>query len=164
MGLKNRLLKHQGRLAVAEEQNLRTRLITKAHTQVSTAHPGKNKTRKIISDRYYWPGMVMDIDRYVRNCNDCRRSTIPRDKTPGLLKPLPIPDRAWQHISMDFHELPADRDGYDTVMVLVDRFAKCPFSIPCHKNIDAKEVARLYIRHAYRIYGPPDTIISDRGP
>jgi hypothetical protein len=162
--LENGLLKHRERLVVAEEQNLRTRLVAEAHTQVSTAHPGKNKTRKIIGDRYYWPGMVTDIDRYVRNCNDCRRSTIPRDKTPGLLKPLPIPDRPWQHISIDFHELPTDRDGYDMVMILVDRFGKRPFSIPCHKNIDAKEAARLYIHYVYRIYGPPDTIVSDRGP
>ena len=50
---------------VAEEQDLRTRLITKAHTQVSTAYPRKNKTRKIISDRYYWPGLVTDINRYI---------------------------------------------------------------------------------------------------
>jgi len=57
------------------------------------AHPGKNKTRRIIGDRYYWPGMVTDINRYVQNCDDCRRSTIPRDKTLGLLKPLPIPER-----------------------------------------------------------------------
>jgi len=57
------------------------------------AYPGKNKTRRIISDRYYWPGMVMDINRYIWNCNDCYRSIIPRDKTLGLLKPLPILER-----------------------------------------------------------------------
>jgi hypothetical protein len=73
------LLKHRGRLVVARDQNLQTRLIAEAHCQVSTAHPGKNKTRKIIGDRYYWPGMTVDIDQYIRNCNDCRRSTIPRN-------------------------------------------------------------------------------------
>lgn len=158
------LLLYQERLVVPDVNNLRTELIREAHCQVSTAHPGKNKTRKIINCRYYWPRMVADIDRYIRNCEDCRRATIPRDKTPGLLKPLPIPERPWQHISIDFHELPRDRDGYDMVMVIVDRFGKRPFSIPCHKNIDAKEAARLYVHYVYRIYGPPDTIMSDRGP
>jgi hypothetical protein len=158
------LLKYQDRLVVADDNDLRTRLITEAHAQLSTAHPGKSKTRKIISDRYYWPGMTVDIDRYIRNCNDCRRANVPKDKTPGLLKPLPIPNRPWQHISMDFHELPPDRNGYDTVMILVDRFGKRPFSIPCHKTIDASGVARLYIHYVYRIFGPPDTIVSDRGP
>ena len=65
---------------------------------------------------------------------------------------------------MDFHELPKDRGGYDAVMILVDRFGKRPISIPCCKTITAKEAARLYIQYPYRIYGPPDTIVSDRRP
>jgi hypothetical protein len=56
-----------------------------------------------------------------------------------------------------------DRDGYDIVIILVNRFGKRPFLIPCYKNIDAKEVARLYIYYIYRIYGLLDTIISDYG-
>ena len=85
------LLKHQEWLVVAEEQNLCTRLIAEVHAQVSTTHPGKNKTRKIIGSCYYWLGMTADINRYVRNCVACCMSTIPWDKTPGLLKPLLIP-------------------------------------------------------------------------
>ena len=65
---------------------------------------------------------------------------------------------------MDFHAVPTDRNGYDTVMILVDRFGKRPISLPCKKNIDAKGAARLYIEYPFRIYGPPDTIVSDRGP
>jgi hypothetical protein len=65
---------------------------------------------------------------------------------------------------MDFHELPKDRYGYDTAMILVDRFGKRPISIPYKKTIDAKEAARLYIHYANRIYGPPVTVVSDRGP
>jgi hypothetical protein len=65
---------------------------------------------------------------------------------------------------MDFYELLVDRDGYDMVIILVDRFSKRPFLIPCYKNINAKEVAWLYIYYIYRIYRLLDTIISDRGP
>src|SRR5947207_10917003 len=65
---------------------------------------------------------------------------------------------------MDFHELPKDCGGYDTVMILVDCFGKRPISIPCYKTITAKEAACLYIQYPYQIYGPPDTIISDHGP
>jgi len=64
---------------------------------------------------------------------------------------------------MDFHTLPTDRNGYDIAMILVDHFRKCPFLILYYKNINAKEVAQLYIYYIYRIYGPPDTIISDHG-
>ena len=64
---------------------------------------------------------------------------------------------------MDFHELPTDRNGYDTVLILVNRFGKRTVSIPCKKTTDAKETARLYIQHVFRVYGPPQTIVSDCG-
>jgi len=49
-------------------------------------------------------------------------------------------------------------------MILVDRFSKRPFLISCYKNINAKEVAWLYIHYIYQIYRLLDTIISHRGP
>ncbi len=49
-------------------------------------------------------------------------------------------------------------------MVIIDRFSKRPFSIPCYKNINAKETAQLFIHYIYQIYKPPDTIISNHGP
>jgi len=83
----------------------------------------------------------MDIDRYIQNCNNCRKFIIPQDKTLGLLKPLLIPERPWQYISIDFHKLPMDHNRYDMVIILVNRFSKRPFLIPYYKNIDAKEAA-----------------------
>ena len=50
------------------------------------------------------------------------------------------------------------------VIILVNRFSKRPFLIPCYKNINAKEAAQLYIYYVYQIYGLLDTIISNRGP
>ena len=46
-------------------------------------------------------------------------------------------------------------------MIVVDRFGKHLFLIPCYKDIDAKEAAQLYIHYIYCIYGPLDTIISN---
>jgi len=127
------------------------------------AYLRKNKTRKIIRDRYYWPKMVIDIDRYIWNYNNCCRSTIPQDKTLRLLKPLLILERPWQHISMDFYILPMDRNGYNIAMILVDRFKKRLFLIPYYKNINAKKIAQLYIHYIYQIYRLLDTIISNHG-
>jgi hypothetical protein len=49
-------------------------------------------------------------------------------------------------------------------MIFVDHFGKRAISLLCKKNIDAKGVAKLYIDYLYRIYGPPQTIVSDCGP
>ena len=91
--LKNGLLKHRDYLVVALDNNLQTRLIKEAHTQISTAHLGKTKTYKLIRDQYYQVGITANINQYIRNYNDYRYLKILQDKTPRLLKLLPIPKR-----------------------------------------------------------------------
>ena len=65
---------------------------------------------------------------------------------------------------MDYHKVLKDNYGNDIVLVIVDRFGKRAFSIPYKKTIDAPETTRLFIYYVYRIYGPPNTIVLDRGP
>jgi len=50
------------------------------------------------------------------------------------------------------------------VIILVNCFSKRLFLIPYYKNINAKEVAQLYIYYIYQIYGLPDIIISNYRP
>jgi transposase InsO family protein len=158
------LLTHRDRLVVPnDDPSLRARLLDEIHRQPSTAHPGRNKTRRLVSGRYYWKGWGKDVDRYIRNCVKCRRAENPRDKTPGLLKPLPIPHHPWQHIAMDFRSFPRDKAGYDAAFVVVDRLSKQPITIPCYKTTTAEEMAQLFIDHVYRHHGAPETIVSDRG-
>lgn len=65
---------------------------------------------------------------------------------------------------MDFMTYPKDKAGFDAVFVVVDRFSKIPISIPCHKTVNAKDLAKLRVKHVYPRTGPPDSIVSDRGP
>lgn len=158
------LLLVKGCVVVPDQDDLRMLIIREAHDQKATAHPGRKKTIRVLRNRYYWKGITGDIEQYVRNCHTCRRTHVPRDKTPGLLHPLPIPSRPWQHISMDFKSFPPSKSGFDSILVVVDRLGKRPISVPCHKTTTARELAALFITHVWRHYGPPDTIVSDRGP
>jgi transposase InsO family protein len=162
--LEDGLLLYCGRLIVPDLRNVRTELIREAHDQVSTAHPGRDKTYTLLRSRYYWRGMKADIERYIRNCHPCRRADVPRDKTPGLLHPLPVPDHPWQHMTMDFKSMPTDKHGFDAVFVVVDRLSKQAISEPCHKTVTAEDMARMFVKNIYRYYGAPQTIVSDRGP
>ena len=162
--LEKDLLTRFGRLMVPEEAALRTSLINEAHSTQTTAHPGRGKTAKLLSAQYYWPGLANDCARFVANCRTCRRTHVPRDRAPGLLHPLPIAQRCWQHVSFDFKSFPKDKKGFDNVFVIVDRFGKRAFSLPCEKTISAAQAAELYYQHVWRIYGTPETATSDRGP
>jgi hypothetical protein len=108
--------------------------------------------------------MFIDVERFIRNCHPCRRAHILRDKVLGILHPLLVLEHPWQHVTMDFKSIPKDKAGYDNVFVVIDCLSKQAVSIPCHKTITAKEMARLYITHIYQYYGPSMSMISDRGP
>ena len=42
-----------------------------------------------------------------------------------------------------------DRNRYNIAIVIVNCFGKRPFLIPYYKNINAKEVAQLFIYYIY---------------
>lgn len=156
------LLLHKQRLVVPDTDNLRTRVIEEAHGRLATAHPGRGKTRKLVSQRYWWPKLHGDVDRYVANC-PCRAAKAPRDKTPGKLTPLPVPDHPWQTLVIDFKSQPKDRWGYDMVFVIVDSLSKICWSIPCKSTATAKDAAEMYYNGPFRILGWPDAFVSDQG-
>jgi transposase InsO family protein len=52
----------------------------------------------------------------------------------------------------------------DAIWVVVDHVTKERHLVPCRTDVDAKELANLFIAHIFRLHGLPLTIISDRGP
>ncbi|TKA73877.1 hypothetical protein B0A49_11860, partial [Cryomyces minteri] len=45
-----------------------------------------------------------------------------------------------------------------------DRLSKMRHLIPCTSETDAKLVAKLYLRHVWKLHGLPSSVVSDRGP
>lgn len=158
------ILLYKQRMVLERHSELTTSLIHEAHTQISSAHPGGRKTYQLLAPKYYWRGMEVDCRRFVDNCTACQLNHARHTKKPGILNPLPIPNYPMQHICMDFKEFPPDKHGYDSILVIIDRLSKATVTIPCHKTITARQLARLYIEWIYRFGHSPETIISDRGP
>ena len=75
-----------------------------------------------------------------------------------------IPEKAWTHISADFiTKLPLVQ-GYDSILVVVDRFTKIVHFIPTTERISAEGLAQLFRDNIQKLHRLPDSIISDREP
>lgn len=44
------------------------------------------------------------VKAFVQACSVCQQSKYNRNKSPGLSQPLPVPNSAWQVISLNFIE------------------------------------------------------------
>src|SRR3954451_14395366 len=80
-----------------------------------------------------------------------------------MLQPLPIPDKKWDIVTMDFiMQLPLTKKGHDVIFVVVDKLSKTIKAIPTTTNITAPEVADLFFHHIFQHFGLLSIIISDR--
>ncbi|KAI0992997.1 hypothetical protein K3495_g15187, partial [Podosphaera aphanis] len=108
--------------------------------------------------------MLQLILQYTNNCHTCKRINPSRLKYQGLLKQLPVPERRWRDVSVDFIGPLPESDGFDCIMVVGCRLTKARHFIPCKTTIDAIGTAKLFYKHIWKHHGFPESVISDRGP
>jgi hypothetical protein len=63
---------------------------------------------------------------------------------------------------MDFIEKLPSSQGYDTILVVVDKFSKYAHFMALKHPFSALSVAQLFINNVYKLHGMPTAIISDR--
>ncbi|GBG75808.1 hypothetical protein CBR_g21053 [Chara braunii] len=149
------------RLCVPNKESLRSLFLGKCHD--ATGHFGYKKTAANLLQRFWWPTMLKDAKLYVETCQVCQRDK-PRTQAPlGLLKPLPIPERPGESLSMDFMDtLVTNKSGMRQIFVIVDRFSKYARLIAMPETTKTEYVIWLFKENWVRDFGLPKSIVSDR--
>ncbi|QRW18000.1 Retrotransposable element Tf2 protein [Rhizoctonia solani] len=156
------LLFYQGRIVVPDMGTLRTDLLGIFHASPLAGHLGRQRTLKLVSRNYYWPGICADTYWHIDSCKTCQRICKPK-YAPIPPQPLELPTRPWQHISYDMIvDLPKD-GAYNSILVIVDSFTKYVILVECSKKLKAPELADLFLQHVWKKYGMPEKTISDQG-
>lgn len=164
--LKDGFVMRHAQLCVTKE--LRQKVLTECHQPPYAGHRGIDATIRAVESYFFWPGLSSDVDAFVRTCMVCQKAKYDRKKSTGLLQPLPVPDRPWESIAMDFvFDLPRTKSGYDGIWTIVDRFSKQSKQahfVAVKKTIKADHMARLFIANVFKYHGMPSSIVSDRDP
>ena len=152
-------------MVVPNDVGIRTRLLAEHHDATTGAHCGRDKMLLSMRSRLEWNGMATDIEAYVRTCDACQRNKPSQQATPGLLMPLPIPDRPCQEWTTDMVTgLPRTKRGNDAIQVYVERLCKVKHFVACTKTASARDMAATFMHTVVRAHGVPEAIVSDRDP
>ncbi|SPO42299.1 uncharacterized protein PSFLO_07782 [Pseudozyma flocculosa] len=144
-------------------EHLRYMVMTQVHDSQPAGHPGRDATLEHAQRLYYWPNMKSWVADYVASCDACARTKRPRHRPYGYLQPLKTPDRPWGSISADFIEGLPLSDGYDSILVVVDRLTKTAVMVPTTKDVTSAQTAALFEKHVFSRFGLPDDVTTDRG-
>ena len=150
-----------------ENSQLKLKLIKEIHKQPAVGHLGTKQMLNMICRHYYWPGMCGKMEQYLCNCHVCKRAKSAQDAYNSLLQFLPVPERPWIDLTMDFVVGLSKSQGYDAILMVVDQLSKKKYYILCTKDnngTDAKATARLLFCYVWCYHGLPISITFDWDP
>ena len=120
------------------------KLLSESHDEITEgAHLGYHRTYNKLASTYFQPRMSRDVKKFVVSYDICQKAKPRRHAPVGLLQPIPILEKPFEVVSMDFiTELP-DSAGFNSILVIVDKLTKFAIFIPTHNKVNEEGTATL---------------------
>ena len=106
--------------------------------------------------------MTKEVTKYMDGYDICQRYKNKTEAPVGKLMPNSILEKPWSYISADFLTKLPLAQGYNAVLVVCDCLTKMAHFIPTTEKTSAKELASIFRDQMWKLYGLPESIISDR--
>ena len=119
-------------------------------------HQGIVKTKALIREKVWFPGLDKAVDEMVKSCLACQASTPQTKREP--LKMSPLPKAPWTELSADFGQLP----NGDYILVIIDDYSRFPI-VEVLSSTSARSVIPRFDR-VFSEYGIPNVLRTDNGP
>ena len=127
-------LTYKGKRRVIFEESRKRSIIHDVHEGISdspeavalSGHRGRESTNQIISERFYWHGMVDDVNNYIKTCQKCQHQGKIFKKISPDLQSIPIESEVMKQVGVDLcnYELIPEVDEFKHLIVLIDYFSK----------------------------------------
>ena len=128
----------------------------KVLTELHEAHPGVLRMKTLARSYVWWPSMDKDIEKMVKNCDECQVHQKAPAEAP--LHPWEWPGQPWSRIHIDYA---GPRKG-EMFLVIVDGYSKW---LDVHIMKSTTSTATIEkLREVFATHGLPRTVVSDNGP
>ena len=148
----------RARLQLVLPIEYRHKAMAGCHDQIG--HLGQDRVLELLRDRFYWPGMHMDVASYINSRPRCIRRKSQPDVAPLLnteaTKPLKL-------VHLDYLQIEPSKDNIKNVLIVTDHFTRYAQAYPSKTQTALATSELLWNNFIVVHYGFPTKIISDQG-
>ena len=143
--------------------SLRPTVLSLAHDQLLAGHCGARRTLARILSNFFWPGITVDVARYVASCDSCQKAVSKGRVPPVPLVSMPIFGLPFDRVAIDLVGplSPPSENGHRFILTLIDAATRYPEAVPL-KDISSVSVADALFSVFSRL-GFPKEVLSDQG-
>lgn len=158
------VIRYKNCIWLGHHPDLHLKIFSAFHDSPLGGHSGFPVTYKRIKSLFKWLGMKTFVKEQVQSCLVCQQEKPERVNYLGLLSPLPVPNKAWDTVTMDFITGLPQSCQHDCILVVIDKFTKYGHFMALKHPYSAQKVAEIFLDNVYKLHGMPVLIVSDRDP
>jgi hypothetical protein len=141
--------------------DIRAEIFRQLHTVRQGGHFGVRRTVAVVRQRFFWPGMRTDVERWCKECETCQR-TKTRPTRRATMQHESVGSR-FERVAIDIMgELPVTESGNRYILVISDYFTKWTQAFPLPNQM-AATVADALVTNCFSLFGMPRWLHSDQG-
>ena len=99
-------------------------VLRQCHDSKVAGHWGRDRIRELVSRNFVWDKWTESVDEWVASCGKCQRAKSDRHSKQRKLQPMLTGTRPFEEIAMYFVGELLKSEGFNTILVVTDRFTK----------------------------------------
>ena len=130
-------------------------IFKKIHDQSVSKHSEIRRIFVILHKIFHWSRMRTTVKQYVKNCHECQKTKVFRNKYVELLQFLFFVNQLWIDLSLNFVMNLSINQKNNAILMIIDRFFKMKHLISCiteKHETTVEKIVKLLIKNVWKLH------------